>query len=87
MRNVEQNARICLLVGAWLEILDVAPAILCGDDRFIICADDQFSAMFTSLCGIGQIATQLIFVSIAPQESLSVRRNLEALLQACVVSA
>ena len=43
MRNVEQNARICLLMGTWLEIRDVAHVILCGDDRFILCADDHLS--------------------------------------------
>ena len=77
MRNVEQNARICLLVGTWLDILDVAHGIviLCGDDRFILCVDDHISASFASLYAIGQMAKQLIFVSITPQESLSVRRN------------
>ncbi len=44
MRNVEQNARICLLMGTWLEILDLARVILCADDRFILCADDHLSA-------------------------------------------
>ena len=66
MRTVEQNARICLLMGTWLEILDVAHVILCGDDRFIFCADDHLSASFASLYAIGQIAKQLIFVSITP---------------------
>ena len=49
MRNVEQNTRICLLMGTWLEILDVAHVIMCGDDRFILCADDHHSASFASL--------------------------------------
>ena len=75
MRNVEQNARICLLMGTWLEILDVAHVILCGDDRLILCADDHLSASFASLYTIGQMAKQLIFVSITPQESIPVRRN------------
>ena len=75
MRNVEQYARICLLMGTWLDIFDVAHVILCGDDRFILCADDHLSASFASLCAIGQIAKQFIFVSITPQESLQLRRN------------
>ena len=75
MRNVEQNARICLLMGTWLEILDVARVILCGDDRFIICADGHLSASLARMYAIGQISKQLIFVSIAPQESIPVRRN------------
>ena len=76
MRNVEQNVRIGLLMGRWLEILDVAHVIVCGDDRFILCADDHLSASFASLYAIGQTAKQLIFVSITPQEgSIPVRRN------------
>ena len=50
MRNVEQNAHICLLMGTWLYILDIINVILCGDDRFILCADDHLSASFASLC-------------------------------------
>ena len=72
---VEQNARICLLMGTWLEILDIPHVILCGDDRFILCADDHLSASFSCMCAIGQIAKQLIFSSITSQESLPVRRN------------
>ena len=75
IRNVEQNARICLLMGTWLDILDVALAIMCGDDRFILCADAHFSDSFVSLYAIGEIAKMLIFVIIAPQGSLPVRRN------------
>ena len=75
MRNVEQNARICPLMGTWLEILDVARVIRCGDDRFILCADDHLSASFARLFAIGQIAKQFIFVIIAPQESIPVQRN------------
>ena len=75
MRNVEQNARIRLLVGTWLEILDIPHVILCGDDRFIICADDHLSANFACMYAIGQRANQFIFVSITSQESLPVRRN------------
>ena len=75
MLNVEQNARICLLIGTWLEILDITHVILCGDDRFISCADDHLSASFACMYAIGQIAKQLIFVSITSQESLPVRRN------------
>ena len=75
MRIVEQNARICPLMGTWLEILDVAHVILCGDDRFILCADDHLSASFASLYAIVQMAKQLIFVSITLQESIPVRRN------------
>ena len=75
MRNVEQNARICLLMGTWLEILDIIDVILCGDDRFILCADCHLSASFASLCALEHIAKQFIFVSITPQESLLVRRN------------
>ena len=75
MSNVEQNARICVLVGTWLEILDVAHVILCGDDRFILCADGHLSASFASLYTIGQMAKQFIFVSITPQESIPVRPN------------
>ena len=64
MRIVEQNARICLLMGTWLDILDVAHVILCGDDRFdILCGDDHLSASFASLYAIGQMAKQFIFVS------------------------
>ena len=76
MRNVEQNARICLLVGTWLEILDIIHVILRGDDRFILCADDHLSASFASLCALGQIAKQFIFISITPQESLPVRAGI-----------
>ena len=75
LRNVEQNARICLLVGTWLEILDIPHAILCGDDRFVICSDDHLSASFACMYAIGQIAKQFIFVSITSQESLPFRRN------------
>ena len=75
MRNVEQNARICLLVGTWLEIFDITHVILCGDDRFIICADDDLSSSFACMYAIGQIAKLFIFVSITSQESLPVRRN------------
>ena len=75
MRNVEQNERICILMGTWLEILDIIHVILCGDDRFILCADDHLSASFASLFALEQIAKQFIFVSITPQESLPVRRN------------
>ena len=65
MRNVEQNARICLLMGTWLEILDVAHVILCGDDRFILCADDHLSSSFASLYVIGQMAKELILSLLA----------------------
>ena len=75
MRIVEQNARICLLLGTWLEILDITHVILRGDDRIIICADDHLSVSFACMYAIGQIAKQLIFVSITSQESLPVRRN------------
>ena len=75
IRNVEQNARICLLMGTVLEILDIPHVILSGDDRFIICADDHLSASFGRMYVIGQIAKQFIFVSITSQESLPVRRN------------
>ena len=75
MRNVVQNARICLLMGTWLEILDIPHVILCGDDRFINCADDHISASFACMYAIGQLAKQFIFVSIISQESLPVRRN------------
>ena len=75
MRIVEQNARICLLLGTWLEILDITHVILRGDDRIIICADDHLSASFACMYAIGQIAKQFIFVSITSQESLPVRRN------------
>ena len=74
-RNVEQNARICLRMGTWLEILNIPRVILCGDDRFILCADDHLSASFAGMYAIGQIANQFIFVSITSQESLPVRRN------------
>ena len=66
---------ICLLMGTLLEIRDVAHVILCGDDRFIPCADNHLSVSFASLYAIGKIAIQLIFVSITPQESIPVRRN------------
>ena len=73
MRKVVQNAHICLLMGTWLEILDITHVILCGD--FIICADDHLSASFARLYAIGQIAKQLISVSVTSQESITVRRN------------
>ena len=75
MRNVEQNARICLLIGTWLEILDIPRVILCGDDRFILCAADHISASVACMYAIGQIANQFIFVSNTSQESLPFRRN------------
>ena len=75
LHNVEQNARICLLVGTWLDIFDITHVILCGDDRFILCAADHLSASFACMYAIGQIAKQLIFVSINSQECLPVRRN------------
>ena len=68
-------SRMRVSASSWLEILDVARVILCGDDRFILCADDHLSASFARLYAIGQIAKQLIFVSIAPQKSIPVRRN------------
>ena len=55
MSNVEQNARICLLIGTWLEILDVPRVILCGDDRFILWADDHLSASFARLYAIREV--------------------------------
>ena len=67
MRNVEQNARICLLMGTWLEIFDITHVILCGDDRFITCADGHLSASFACMYAIGQIAKQFIFVSSTSQ--------------------
>ena len=72
MRNVEQNARICLIMGTWLEILDITHVILCGDDRFILCAGDHLSASFAYnyMYAIGQIAKQFSFVNITSQESL-----------------
>ena len=70
MRNVEQNARICLLARTWLEILDITHVILCGDDRFILCADDHLSANFACMYAIGQIAKQLIFVSISSSSTM-----------------
>ena len=69
-RNVEQNARICLIVGTWLDILDVTHVILCGDDRLIRCVGDYLSANFVSLFAVGQIETYFTFVSITPQGSL-----------------
>ena len=75
LHNLEQNACMCLLMGTWLEILDITHVILCGDDRFILCADDHLSASFACMHAIGQIAKQFIFVSITSQESLPVRRN------------
>ena len=59
----------------WLEIFDITRVILCGDDRFIICADDHLSDSFACMYAIGQIARQFIFVSITSQENLPVRRN------------
>ncbi len=56
MRNVQQNVRICILMGTWLDILDIINVLLCGDDRFILCADDHLSASFASLYALGQIA-------------------------------
>ena len=60
---------------AGLEILDVVHVILCGDDRFILCAEDHLSASVASLYTIGQMAKQFIFGSITPQGSVTVRRN------------
>ena len=68
MRNVEQDARICLLMGTWLEILDITHVILCGNDCFILCAGYHLSASFACMYTIGQIAKQLIFFSISSQE-------------------
>ena len=56
MRNVEQNALICLLMGTWLDIID----ILYGDDRFIIRADDHRSASFASLYAISSSLLALL---------------------------
>ena len=70
MSNVEQNACICLIMGIWLEIgylIDIIHVILCGDDRFILCADDHLSASFARLYALGEITAQFIFVSITPQ--------------------
>ena len=75
MRNVEQKSCICLLMGTWLEILDIPHVILCGYIRFIICAVDHLSASFACMYAIGQIAKQFIVVSITSQESLPVRQN------------
>ena len=58
-----------------MDILDIPHVILCGDDRFIRCADDHLSASFACMYAIGQIAKQFVFVSITSQESLPVRRN------------
>ena len=52
MRNVEQNVRICLLMGTWLDIIDITHVILYGDARFTIRADDHLSASFASLYAI-----------------------------------
>ena len=78
--HVEQNARRPLSTSSWehglrIEILDVAHIILCKDDRFVLCADDHFSASLASLVAIGQIAKQFVVFSITSQESLPVRRN------------
>ena len=62
MHNVDQNAHICLRMGTLLEILDIIHVILCGDDRFILCADDHLSVSFANLYALGQIAKPLIFV-------------------------
>ena len=77
MHNAQRGAEslICLLMGTWLEILDITHIILCWDDRVILCADDHLSASFACMYAIGQIAKQLIFLSITSQESLPVRRN------------
>ena len=45
----------CLLMGTWLEILDIPHVILCGDDRFILCADDHISASFACIYAIGRV--------------------------------
>ena len=81
MHNAQSGAECAYLpphgdvTRTWLEILDVTRVILYGDDRFILCAGDHLSASFESLYAIGQIAKQFIFVSITPQESMSVHRN------------
>ena len=49
MRNEEQNARISLIMGTWLDILDITHVILYGDDRFILCSDDHLSASFACM--------------------------------------
>ena len=79
MRNVEQNARICLLMGTWLETLDISHVIRCGDDHFIRCAVDHLSASFASLYALEQIAKQFIFDSITPQECLPVTVSMSPL--------
>ena len=83
MRNVEQNARVCLLMGTF-ELLGIIRVILCGDDHFILCADDHLSASFASLYALGQIAKQFIFVIITPRESLPVRRNRHSAITRCL---
>ena len=47
--------------GTWLYILDIIHVILCGEDRFILCADDHLSTSFATLYAIGQIAKQFIW--------------------------
>ena len=77
MRNVGQNALVCLLVGTWSDILDITHGILIGDYRFIICADDITFLPVSQACTHSDIilVKQFIFVSITPQESLPFRRN------------
>ena len=73
VHNAQRGAE-CAYMGTWLEILDITHVILCGDDRFILCAGDHLSASFAYMYAIGQIAKQLSFVNITSQESLPVRR-------------
>ena len=68
MRNVEQNVRICLLMGTWLDILDITR-------HSVWRRSFHLSGSFVCMYAIGQIAKQFIFVSITSQESLPVRRN------------
>ena len=46
-------------MGTRLEILDIIHVILCGDDRFILCADDHLSASFADLYALGHLLLNL----------------------------
>ena len=68
-------SRMRVSASSWEHGWRYSTSLMCGDDRFILCADGHLSASFASLYAIGQIVKQLIFVIITPQESFPVRRN------------
>ena len=76
VHNAQRGAECAYLPphGNMVEILDITHVILCGDDRFILCAGGHLYASFAYIYAIGQKAKQFSFVNITSQESLPVRR-------------